>query len=79
MKNHGNSLSLWKFNFGRNSVSREEKSIDLFKVYYLDVPSESNGKKHGHEMRLREDGVFMDEFGEGFLVNHAADLAFKLF
>jgi len=58
---------------------KEQPVKDLFKVYYFDKPNEANGKKHGHEMRLRDDGVFMDEFGEGFLVNHAADLAFKLF
>lgn len=54
----------------------DEPPLELFKVYYLDTPSEANGNKYGHEMRLRDDGAFLDKFGEGFL-DEARKLAFK--
>ncbi|GAA4020454.1 hypothetical protein GCM10022408_38140 [Hymenobacter fastidiosus] len=75
----GNLMERRNVEYGRTEATMRTKEMALFKVYYLDPPSEANGYRHGHEMRLREDGVFMDEFGEGFLVNHAAELAFKLF
>ncbi|UOQ76534.1 AAA family ATPase [Hymenobacter sp. 5516J-16] len=58
--------------------SREKKQTPgLFKVYYLDRPSEANNWQYGHEMRLRADGIFMDEFGSGFL-DEAANKTFDL-
>lgn len=75
----GNLMKRRSVVFGRTEATMRTEESTLFKVYYLDQPNEANGYQHGHEMRLREDGVFMDEFGEGFLVNHAAELAFKLF
>ncbi|AIZ65359.1 hypothetical protein PK28_16925 (plasmid) [Hymenobacter sp. DG25B] len=75
----GNVLERQRLVFGRTEVTAHKEEMPLFKVYYLDQPSEGNGYQHGHEMRLREDGMFMDEFGEGFLMNESANLAFKLF
>lgn len=73
----GNHLLLRQFIFSGNSASAEEKKIGLFKVYYLDAPSEANGQQYGFEMRLREDGAFMNKFGDGFL-DEARKLAFKV-
>jgi predicted ATPase len=49
---------------------KEKQMDDLFKVYYFD----DNGP---YEVRYREDGVFMDEFGTGFFDESAA-LTFEL-
>ncbi|RFP66895.1 hypothetical protein D0N36_02085 [Hymenobacter lapidiphilus] len=65
--------------FKQRNPEKNKKKQGLFKVYYLDQPSEANGQQYGHEMRLRKDGIFMDEFGEGFLMDESAKLAFKLF
>lgn len=54
-----------------------QHNSDAFKVYYLAEPTQSNPGKYGHEMLLREDGAFLNKFGEGFL-DVARKLAFEV-
>ncbi|WP_299826006.1 AAA family ATPase [uncultured Pontibacter sp.] len=49
---------------------KEKKLNSLFKVYYFD-------EEGPYEMKMREDGKFIDEFGEGFL-DESRKLAFKV-
>jgi predicted ATPase len=79
VKNAGGNHKLLPKTFVGGVQKPVEELPVMFKVYYLDQPSEANGQQYGHEMRLREDGMYMDEFGEGFLMSESANLAFKLF
>lgn len=54
------------------AIVKETQNQEAFKVYYFDKD------KGIYPMRYREDGKFMEEFGEGFF-DEASKLAFKLF
>lgn len=73
----GNLMKSRSVGDDRNEAIEGTAKTALFKVYYLDPPSEANGYKYGHEMRLRDDGAFLDKFGEGFL-DVARKLAFEV-
>jgi predicted ATPase len=73
----GNLLERRRVISGRTEATLHKEEVPLFKVYYLDQPNEKNGYKYGHEMRLRNDGAFLDKFGEGFL-DVARKLAFEV-
>lgn len=77
VKEGGKHAAFRRFITDGGSLKLVEENIELFKIYYLDKPSETNGHNYGHEMRLREDGIFMDEFGTGFL-DESATLTFDL-
>lgn len=55
----------------KETNSSRLKSKHPFKVYYFDV------EKGPYEMRYREDGLFMDEFGSGFF-DVSANLTFDI-
>lgn len=54
------------------TIVNKTNDLEAFKVYYVDS---STGI---HEMRYRDDGKFMDEFGPGFF-DESSNLAFELF
>jgi predicted ATPase len=54
------------------AIVNRTNDLEAFKLYYID------NSKGIHEMRYREDGKFMDEFGPGFF-DESANLAFELF
>jgi energy-coupling factor transporter ATP-binding protein EcfA2 len=54
------------------AIVNKTNDLEAFKVYYID------GSTGIHEMRYREDGKFMDEFGPGFF-DESSNLAFELF
>ena len=78
VKENGKTFTRKKMQFKKNhGLLVDEPPVELFKVFYLDTPSGANGNQYGHEMRLREDGAFLDKFGEGFL-DEARNLAYKV-
>lgn len=54
------------------AIVNKTNDLEAFKVYYIDNLTGI------HEMRYREDGKFMDEFGPGFF-DESSNLAFELF
>ena len=54
------------------TIINKTNDLEAFKVYYID------NSKGIQEMRYRQDGKFMDEFGPGFF-DESANLAFELF
>ncbi len=54
------------------AIINRTNDLEAFKLYYID------NSKGIHEMRYREDGKFIDEFGPGFF-DESSNLAFELF
>jgi predicted ATPase len=54
------------------TIINKTHDIEAFKVYYIVF------REGLYEMRYREDGKFMDEFGTGFF-DESSNLAFELF
>ncbi|TGE20890.1 AAA family ATPase [Hymenobacter metallicola] len=74
VKNAGENNNLLQKTF---LLGTKDEQINMFKVYYLDKPNQANNWQPGHEMRLRKDGIFIEDFGTGFL-DESAKLAFEV-